>query len=762
MVIYNQELHESTVGVATWNILADGLSLGEFMNKDGDSVVLWQNRGPRVASCIQKMLSTPEISIVVTQENDHASWILNKIQEIDMPYIKMVRRHKGKNSEKFYISRLRDELMKEGYYSEEENAKICEFECNAGKPGCKLKTPQCIEKCASEISESLRKNPNVREILTKKGMTCTTYEDEHEESNNPSDIYHSMDCLAVYYDSQTVKLKGQSDENATVFRLDFTHLHSQEEFSIFPAHLKSGEDKKGEIERVKELRLMLDEAKKYNNPIILMDSNTCMQYKGKIQDELSGEETDDFNYVHDVIESNGFKNVIDESDRGNKCFKMRHARGGQPKKFGELFYDTIDKICVQKPSKIHSIVLHRLPCNFQVLPVKHAKVVDKWRNDSEWRNKLKEACIDGKWGPNMEDNSTVNFDTFRKEENCDDRAFINTKEILLELYPNEYMPSDHPPAAVLVELGTEANQEAAIKEESISPTKEMKKHDTNKDEIANLNNARPKALAWEEAAHIPNTRSDNTPLPVPSRKRYGLGCFLLGAITSFVVCYLIYWKILLESKEPSSSLLNKPPTPALRAPIPSISSTPTILLRPSVKPTSSPSSLPSPKIDPPSLESTTKSTTILVENESIYFVDQTVRNQCGSIAQDGLSPTEALISCMEICIPAKGCLDSSVPANSVLCRTFESCISSLRLDYYDNWESKVNRLGSTPVNQALIAGIAVQSCFQQRSAYQEGKELCDAVCFDTECCFSDSTACPNDYQDDKFCEIFDGCWRENV
>uniref|UniRef100_A0A7S0CAC3 Uncharacterized protein n=1 Tax=Proboscia inermis TaxID=420281 RepID=A0A7S0CAC3_9STRA len=153
---------------------------------------------------------------------------------------------------------------------------------------------------------------------------------------------------------------------------------------------------------------------------------------------------------------------------------MRHARGGQ-KQIGELFYDTTDKICVQKPSKMHSIVLHRLPCNFQVVPVKHAKVVDRWRNDSEWRNKLKEACIEGKWAPNMEDNGTVNFDTFRKEENCDDRAFINAKEILLELYPNEYMPSNHPPASVLVDMGTKANQEAAIKEESIFPTKERNK-----------------------------------------------------------------------------------------------------------------------------------------------------------------------------------------------------------------------------------------------------------------------------------------------
>jgi len=455
----NQEFYESTVGVATWNILADGLALGEFMNKGGDSVVLWENRGPKVVSFIHKMLSTPEISVVVTQENDHASWILNKIQEKGMPHLKMVRRPKGENSEKFYIGRLRDELTKEGYYSDEENSKICEFECNAGKPGCKLKTPECIEKRAGEISELLRKHPDVRELMMKKGMTCTTNEDEYEESDNPSDIYHSMDYLAVYYDSQAVRLNDQSDENAPVFRIDFTHLHSKKEFSIFPAHLKSGEDKKGEIRRVKDLKLILNEAKEYENPIVLMDSNTCMQYKKKIQNELLAEETNEFIYVNDLIESEGFKNVVGESDIGNKCFKMRHAQGSQPKKFGELFYDTIDKICVRKSTEIQPIMLYSLPCEFQVVSTKHVKVMDKWRNDSEWRNKLKEACIEGKWGPNMEANSTSDFDNIRKEENSCNEGFINAKEILLELYPNEFMPSDHPPAAVVVHLSElERNQ----------------------------------------------------------------------------------------------------------------------------------------------------------------------------------------------------------------------------------------------------------------------------------------------------------------
>ena len=70
----------AVIGVATWNILADGLALGEFMTNGGDEVCCWKNRGPKIASGIHALLSS-NVAIVATQENDHPYWILEEIKK---------------------------------------------------------------------------------------------------------------------------------------------------------------------------------------------------------------------------------------------------------------------------------------------------------------------------------------------------------------------------------------------------------------------------------------------------------------------------------------------------------------------------------------------------------------------------------------------------------------------------------------------------------------------------------------------------------
>jgi len=164
--------------------------------------------------------------------------------------------------------------------------------------------------------------------------------------------------------------------------------------------------------------------------------------------------------------------------------------------------------------------------------------------------------------------------------------------------------------------------------------------------------------------------------------------------------------------------------------------------------------------------------TISVANESsskldqtVRKIDQTVRYQCGPIVSEKSLPNKALISCMELCIPAKKCLDNTLSKDTVLCHAFESCMSHLTLEDYKLWENQINRLGSTSETRALVAGIALESCSDQSWAYSQGKELCTAVCFDTGCCFPGLATCINDYRDaatPMFCEVFDGCWRVNM
>ena len=89
--------------------------------------------------------------------------------------------------------------------------------------------------------------------------------------------------------------------------------------------------------------------------------------------------------------------------------------------------------------------------------------------------------------------------------------------------------------------------------------------------------------------------------------------------------------------------------------------------------------------------------TISEANKSFYFVSQTVRNQCesASIMREEPFANEAIVSCMEVCIPAEKCLDNLGLADSVLCLAFESCVKQLSLDDYAQWGSIISRLGST-------------------------------------------------------------------
>jgi len=449
------------IGVATWNILADGLALGEFMNRGGDQIAYWKNRGPKVASGIHAMLSSGNIGIVATQENDHPTWILQEVQK-RMPSVKMACMLKGENAPQFYVNRLSDYLTKNRHFSE--SSDMCEFNCNGDKPGCSKKA-KCLEAHAKKIGEFLNEFPEVRDTLIGEGLTCSTYRDEcfiPPEGKSADDLYYCKDCLAVYYDSDLVKLNTKLDLNGMVdygddkrFRLEFTHTKESKDynFTILVAHLKSGEDKKGEMKRVEELTKLLDKATECENPIILMDSNTCWQYAETIKRNFENKDaTDDFLFVNALIHNKGFKNLIEEDHIRNKAIKMRHAKGEQPKKFGEFFFDTIDKIVVHKNTKTTPIILEdSVPSDLRLYPDKHFKFMNTLRNNVEFRAELKQVCIIEKWGPDMSDNKTNKFDEFVKSKGVF-KEFGSVKEVLEGLYPSTNMPSDHPPVAAMVRV----------------------------------------------------------------------------------------------------------------------------------------------------------------------------------------------------------------------------------------------------------------------------------------------------------------------
>jgi hypothetical protein len=71
---------DGVLNFATWNMLADGMSYGEFMTDAGDGpVTVWPVRGPRVLDvCVEAMRSS---AVLAVQENDHFFEILHALRE---------------------------------------------------------------------------------------------------------------------------------------------------------------------------------------------------------------------------------------------------------------------------------------------------------------------------------------------------------------------------------------------------------------------------------------------------------------------------------------------------------------------------------------------------------------------------------------------------------------------------------------------------------------------------------------------------------
>jgi len=407
---FRKSSHRLVVG--SWNILADGLSMNEFVSLGGDSNTIWKNRRFKIVDTLSKMLKNA--TFIATQENDHPYWILHHLQKSD-PSIRMVYWTKPQSPGKlntsawFYITRLYDELCnrsdlkKDGNLNEQDKYK--------------------------KMNAYLQDKEGLRNELTSDGFTCTLNGEEFVSDRNAKDLYWQAEGIALYYRSDLVSLLNTSDDES-IFQCEF-QLRNGPIVTIFPMHLLSGEKEKKEIKRVKQLKPILELASNVSNPIFLMDSNTCQLYE-------TGFSLESKDCVSGLIDEFGFNNVISEGTN-NQCFKMRHAQGGQPAKFGSLMFDTIDKILIRKDmvgAELQSTYFRKFS------PDNREKILS-WRVNSSHRDQLKKVCIeDGRsWGPNMEKNSVTAFDEF---------IGYKTRGIFNQLYPNEGAPSDHPP--VLAEI----------------------------------------------------------------------------------------------------------------------------------------------------------------------------------------------------------------------------------------------------------------------------------------------------------------------
>ena len=106
-------------------------------------------------------------------------------------------------------------------------------------------------------------------------------------------------------------------------------------------------------------------------------------------------------------------------------FKMRHARGGQPKKFCEFMFDRIDRLLV--PHGATAIMSEPV-----IVPYNdaHYETLKLMRTNETAREKLKSACLAERWVT-----PSGAYTTYLKD-----------------LYPNSRLPSDHMPLMATVTL----------------------------------------------------------------------------------------------------------------------------------------------------------------------------------------------------------------------------------------------------------------------------------------------------------------------
>jgi hypothetical protein len=420
----------------SWNILADGMSSNEFMTNGGDKVnTLWASRGFRICHILKKFLQD-NVQVIGLQENDHPYFILHELQQFkpEIRCIHLLAKDASRSADKLRLIAIYN-------YLNENDSTFRNATSNSNKG------PQDFDNVYSRINDWYKTN-QLNEI--KKVFTMTSFKEEHSEilqqflKRNPDDLYVVNDGVSIYYDSSVIEYVEPSpflQMNKTEFPTLFTghdlaclfkirngrsklESNTTTFLSVICSHLKSGEGSNNEKRRVESISNILKVAKENKRAsIILLDSNTSDLYRKDIE-ELG---TNDVSFVDDVIHAAGFKNVI--PTKGNECFKMRHARGTQPNKFGNLMFDTIDKILV-KPESCNTFSCVQTGW-LKTLPDEYYNEVLSWRVDEDKREKLKNLCCDKTWGDDMNKNDTGD-DQFKKD-------------ILLQLYPNKNIPSDHPP-----------------------------------------------------------------------------------------------------------------------------------------------------------------------------------------------------------------------------------------------------------------------------------------------------------------------------
>jgi len=449
--------------VGVFNVLADGQGLGEFATLEGDGVLGWGDRGAQVVEILREMLATYDV--VVTVENDHFFSILEALRSpnlggdgIPVPIEGAFgRKRKGggkKDSTCRRLMRARQSSEAGGLLLRDEHV------------------PDCFDYFFSGAG------------------------DGSEPCEADRGAYLSDDGIGMYYNSERVLrhecilLAGQSvlpgaglrdplvvdvEADRAVLAVVFSK-HGQEgntphagdgRFVVAGGHLPSGEGMSQEDER----RAVADGAVAgllhmgYGVlPIVLaMDSNTCDVYVERMV--TAGHLLARQRSLAAMLAMHGFTSHVPEAGAAAfKCFKVRHARGAQPSKYGAFMYVCIDKICLRLPAggqwrlqsaEPHSPTVHRCGLGAEdeaeLVAIRDGQEAETLRSlffgvpltqavpafDKDARPDAVMQSYPLAWGDRLAERLAGLSEGSREQF-----------AVLEKLFPNAHMPSDHPAVGV--------------------------------------------------------------------------------------------------------------------------------------------------------------------------------------------------------------------------------------------------------------------------------------------------------------------------
>lgn len=427
-----------------WNMLSDALSPGgEFASRCPDDMK-WEIRGPRVVAVIDAMFAAGYAAVGVV-ENDQPLYILHELNKNRTIHCIAQRVRNAKNVNAGYVQMIK-RTTGPTFADAIPNPELCgSFIDVMNKDDVTTFTTKSV--FVSDYMNTIYWNPNKLHIGT------PVFDEMANSDARPYKFYMG---------------KGDHGFTQQFFRGDT-------ECNITVAHLKSGEGASEENERVASLTQLL--AVPIKNRVVLMDSNSSWHYQEEVRDEVK-------TTVADVIARFEMKNLIVQDDNWQNatdvCFKLRPGTGNQPKKMGQLMDDTIDAALVGKNVVANTIAVSGVEkCDPKFKELRHKLRIDpelrirvgnwvlNWDNqgtDTELRyaggvcEEIKDkgktirkmsANVESLWG---EDTTKNVYEGMAAYLGLSDVTDDTLASVFNGLYPNEKMPSDHPPIGIEVQL----------------------------------------------------------------------------------------------------------------------------------------------------------------------------------------------------------------------------------------------------------------------------------------------------------------------